>query len=295
MEKLKYLFWAGLHYYSSIKCPACSNTQTKVVDTKYFFTRLLECSNCKILFRHPVDNPDFNKKFYQRQYRQDNCLVTNLPNDDELKKMLENNFIETDRNADRIYNIIKMLFQEKELKHLKMIDYGSSWGYISYQLLQKGLEVQSFEISETRALFGNNKLKLDIKTMEKELNDGNDIFFSSHVIEHHPNPTEMINSAKKLLNENGYFICYCPNGSEEYLHRDKESFHLAWGLVHPFYINKNYFAQQFNDTPYYIDSGFNPAGIKKMINNEQFVGDLSNGELLVISKPNFKIKNDHNN
>lgn len=290
MRKLEYLLWGGLNYFKPKKCPACSSSQNKVVDTKYFVTKLLECGNCKILFRHPTDDSDFNKKFYQSEYKENNCLVTNMPDDAELIKMIDNNFLETDRNADRIYDIIKLLFQEKELKQLKMIDYGSSWGYISYQLIQKGIQVESFEISESRALFGNHKLHLNIKTSEKELSGNNHIFFNSHVIEHHPNPTIMIENAKKLLKADGFFFCYCPNGSEEFFNKDKKSFHSAWGLVHPFYLNKDYFVKQFKNNPFYIGSKLNPKGIKKMLNNEQFIDDISSGELLVISRPNFEIK-----
>ncbi|MCF8274251.1 MAG: class I SAM-dependent methyltransferase [Flavobacteriaceae bacterium] len=290
MRKLKYLLWASSNYFSSSKCPICSSNKTKVIDTKYLVTKLLECSNCKILFRHPVDNPNFNKIFYQEEYIEKNCLVTNLPNDEALKKMIETDFVETDRNANRIYAIIKQLYKESELNNLQMIDYGSSWGYISYQLIQKGIQVESFEISKSRAKFGNSKLSLNIKTAEDELTGEKDIFFSSHVIEHHPNPSDMIENAKNLLKDNGFFYCYCPNGSEEYLKKDKKLFHLAWGQVHPFYPSKNYFSNQFKNNPYYIGSNLNPIGIKKMLNNEQYIGDLTGSELIIISKPNIHIK-----
>jgi hypothetical protein len=289
MNKLRYLFFGILKYFSQKKCPVCSSNHNRVVDTKYFVTRLLECYDCNILFRHPSDSPDFNKVFYQEDYKQKKCLVTTLPNEEELKKMVENNFVNTDRNADRVINTLKLLYPEKEFRFLKMIDYGSSWGYISYQLIQKGIEVESFEISEPRAMFGNSRLQLNIKISENELTPGKDIFFSSHVIEHLPNPRLMIAKARELLKEDGFFLCFCPNGSEEYFKNNMKAFHSSWGLVHPFFLNKNFFLKQYSKNPYYIGSKINPDGIKKMLNNEQYVDNISGEELLIISRPNVNL------
>jgi hypothetical protein len=100
----------------------------------------------------------------------------------------------------------------------------------------------------------------------------------------------MIEKAKELLKDNGYFFCYCPNGSEEYLKINKKAFHSNWGLVHPFYLNINFFVKQFSKNPYYIGSNLNHTGLMKILNNEQYIDDLTGEELLVLSRPNIKLK-----
>lgn len=288
-NRIKYLIRGILYYHTIKKCPVCSGIDTKIVDTKYIVTRLLECNNCHILFRHPTDTRDFNRKFYQKDYKEEGCLVTNLPDEEELNKMVEKNFENTDRNADRIFYTIKLLYPEKNLNLLRMLDYGSSWGYISYQMRKRGLMVESYDISEPRAKFGNSKLGLNIKISEDEITKGQDVFFSSHVIEHHPNPGLMIGKAREVLKPDGWFVCYCPNGSEEYFKENRKAFHSSWGLVHPFFLNKKFFQNQFIKNPYYIGSKVNPDGIKKMLNNEQHIDELSGEELTIISRPNIHL------
>ncbi|GHB62892.1 class I SAM-dependent methyltransferase [Persicitalea jodogahamensis] len=109
--------------------------------------------------------------------------------------------------------VVSILFSNIAPNDISILDYGSSWGYQSFQFLKEGYNCSSYEISKQRAEFGNNKLRLNIQTDEQSLPEFNDIFFSSHVIEHVPSPSKMIKLGTKLLKENGYFIEISPNGS----------------------------------------------------------------------------------
>jgi len=247
-------------------------------------TRLFECESCGLYFRHPVEKPQTNFKFYQKQYIEEDDITTKFPSDEELQRLIANSFdTEANRSASRLLDLFGAILPS--LQGVKIVDYGCSWGYISYQFKQAGMDVQSFELSLPRASFGEKKLGLDIFTSSDKLKGGNDIFFSSHVIEHVPSVKKMIESGRQLLRKNGFFISVCPNGSPEYRQADEEGFHRMWGKVHPNCLNTKFFQNAFKDHPHYITSSpFDIAELKEWDQQSQKIGKMEGSEILVIAK-----------
>ena len=283
VQKLQYLFNSLVRHGEKVACTYCGSTDCSMIDKKYFVTRLFECNKCHMYFRHPVERIDQNKKFYQEEYEETDNITTLLPSADELENMKKNGFSNGNKNADRYLKIIQQLFPDQ--KAVSVIDYGCSWGYISWQLKMAGHKVQSFEISKPRADFGNKNLGLDIVTEETKINGNNDIFFSAHVIEHHPSIPAMIDLARKLIGKNGYFIAISPNGSRQYRDHDPNGFHRAWGKVHPNYLNVDFYKTVFKDDPYFIASNpYNISEIRPFGKGDQVIDNLGGEELLVIAR-----------
>ena len=160
---------------------------------------------------------------------------------------------------------------------------------MSYQFKKRGMSIQSFEISRPRANYGNTNLNLDIKSNLEDLKPGNDIFFSSHVIEHVPSIPDMINASKKLLSTGGFFIAECPNGSEEF-RKKNSNFSKAWGLVHPSYLSEDFYQWIFKECPYLIlTSPYDLNQIKKWDQVSQVTHETSGDQLLVIAKLNTRL------
>jgi 2-polyprenyl-3-methyl-5-hydroxy-6-metoxy-1,4-benzoquinol methylase len=283
MDKLNYLIRSATRQFKKAICPYCERNDYKTVKRKYLVTRLVECQNCNLLFRLPNDPVQFNDQFYQEEYFEGDGITTYMPKPEELKEMQVNNFSNTSKGIDNILPVIKSLISPVE--NIKLLDYGSSWGYISYSLKQNGINVQSYEISKPRAKYGNDHLGLDIKTSINELRSVNNIFFSSHVIEHVPSIKDMINNAIKLTRAEGpaYFIALSPNGSFERMESDPEDYHSNWGLVHPNYLSDKFYRKIFADYPYYLSS--TPHDMDTIANwdkKEQYVGQMKGSELLII-------------
>jgi hypothetical protein len=284
-EKVSYLIDSAFRILEPKKCPFCGSTNNNVVDRKYIVTTLLECNNCKLNFRHPVEIEDKSNKFYQKDYIEKDSITASLPTDSELQEYKATQFSHGNKNADRYIRIFKELYGNNT--GIKIIDYGSSWGYISYQIKQHYQQVESFEISVPRAKYGIEKLGLNIRTNAEELAGGNDIFFSSHVIEHLPDIKYMLELAKRKLNGNGYFIAICPNGSSVYREKNPEAFHHTWGKVHPNFITADFYRTVFKNNPYYIGSSpFNFGAIGKITGTTQIVDNLLGEELIVVTKIN---------
>jgi 2-polyprenyl-3-methyl-5-hydroxy-6-metoxy-1,4-benzoquinol methylase len=285
-QKINYLIRTIIHYLDKPVCPSCHSKDCKVIDRKYLFSRLVECKNCHLYFRLPVDSVEKNKEFYQEEYQQKGeGITTDIPSPDKLEELKKNRFLGTPKNIDTYIYLFKQLFNRNET--IKIIDFGANWGYHSYQFKEAGFKVSSYEISVPRANLGKKLLGVDIKTNTDELPDNNDLFFSSHVIEHLPDIPFMINLAKKLLNEDGMFVAECPNGSKEFREKNPKAFHLCWGLLHPNYISADYYKFMFKQNPYFITS--TPLNIEEVLNwnrNSQVCKNLSGDQLVIFTLPN---------
>jgi 2-polyprenyl-3-methyl-5-hydroxy-6-metoxy-1,4-benzoquinol methylase len=283
-QKINYLLDSTLRFFEQKKCPHCKSTNCTKIDQKYFVTQLLQCNNCNFRFRHPYDSINTNKDFYQKEYFEDDVMTTDMPTNEQLEDMKSNNFdIDNDKSIKRLLPLFDIVTSNN--RNAKIVDYGASWGYMSYQFKLAGYDVQSFEISKPRGNYGNKNLGLNIVSNIEELKGGVDIFFSSHVIEHVPSITEMLNVAKGVLKKGGFFICLCPNGSDEFRKLDPQAFHLAWGKVHPNYLDEKFFSKLFEENNYYI--GATPINLEKINNwnsEGQCIDKLESIELLTIVK-----------
>lgn len=282
-QKIKYLFDSVQGIGQPVQCSYCKSRDCKEIDRKYLVTKLMECQNCHLYFRYPVDKKEENADFYQTEYQESDSITTDLPDASLLEKMKLDGFNVGSKNANRYLDLFARLFPTE--KSLRIIDYGSSWGYTTYQFKQAGHQVQGYEISRSRAAYGIKNLEVDICTDENLLRKDNHIFFSSHVIEHHPDIAGMVRLAESLLTDGGYFIAFCPNGSLPLRLKSPEIFHRFWGKVHPNFLNGDFYTHIFQNRPHYIASSpIMMEDIHPLQMGESSMGDLSGEELMVITK-----------
>ena len=229
-------------------CPSCSSTNYKIIRSKEFIkfpTSLRHCDECLLLYRHPTTLENESKKFYEKEYSQKG-LTTDLPNLDELKNLMATNF----KNSEKDFSFFFPFFYEisKKLgRKIKILDYGSNWGYLIYQL--KSLDfvdiAMGYEYSKVMRSYGERYLKVKYIN-EDEFNNQFDVIFSSHTIEHMFNPSIFKSHIEKLTRD-GYCIITCPNGSLNALFENPTSWRSLWGEVHPNFISDEYLINQFYD------------------------------------------------
>jgi 2-polyprenyl-3-methyl-5-hydroxy-6-metoxy-1,4-benzoquinol methylase len=283
ISKLKYFGRSLKHIRQPKVCPYCHNTHFKVVARNAFVTELLKCDTCGLMHRHPKDDEEWLRKFYQTEYATENANMTNLPDDAEIAVMKKNNF-------SHLVDFNKYISALQQ-KPVSIIDYGCSWGYNVYKLNKDGYQTVGFELSVPRAKFGIEKLDVSIFSEPDKLPGNNDLFFSSHVIEHLGNIDEFVNLSRKLLKPDGIFMSFCPNGDLSYKKRDPANWPACWGSVHPNALDVEFAQYVFRNNPYLILTGdwkFNPADIAKWDGRSQVVGSGNDGsELLIVAKPNI--------
>lgn len=282
-DKIKYFIKSILNFFSKKKCPYCAKYDISIIDRKYLVTTLLKCNGCNLMFRHPIDSKKFNFKFYNNKYNQ-NGITTDLPSKEELNLLIENKFANTNRNIKDLKSIIKII--NGKFLGQKILDYGCSWGYTTWQLKDLGMLASGFEISKGRADYGIKNLNIPIFTKIEDITDGPfEFIFSSHVIEHLPDIKAFLIFCFDNLKENGYLIFLCPNGSEDFKKKHPKNFHLFWGQVHPNMISSDFYKHIFGDFPFYIASSpYDLEQLNTWEQNKQIINLNGGEELLCIVK-----------
>jgi 2-polyprenyl-3-methyl-5-hydroxy-6-metoxy-1,4-benzoquinol methylase len=233
--RVDYLLWAGAQLAQGDRtCPGCGDNHSRLVRRKYWVTSLRECPNCHLRFRLPKETSERAEKLYKREtYRQG--FTTALPSQEELSRLLETHFAGTEKDYAPYVEVLRSLLAPGAT----ILDFGSSWGYGSWQIERAGFVVFSYEVGQDRARYArehlNCKMIEDLGTIAGTI----DCFFSSHVIEHLPDPNLLFCEAARLLKPGGYLVCLCPNGNPD-RERVDPNYHKVWGKVHPLYITPEF-------------------------------------------------------
>jgi SAM-dependent methyltransferase len=257
-------------------CPCCRSTNSKPIDRKFAYT-LERCDRCNILFRFPYESAEEMKKYYETAYHQKG-LTTQLPNDKELALLLNTNFSGTEKAFSRVIDLLRVLNVPSSAR---ILDYGANWGYGALQLQRAGYLVQAYEISFARASFGR-KLGVHVETNWEKISGDFDVVYSSHVLEHTPNPLETLRQQISHVRHDGFLIAHTPNGSSRRREVDFPSFHKNWGFVHPVLLSDEFVIRNFERHPIFISSSGRDSLLKDWNRREPVITDVDGPELLIV-------------
>lgn len=205
-------------------------------------------------YRFPIESPETISDFYNIGYSEPGDLATVLPDETRLGKLLETGFKESSKDFTYLLSILAAL---KVPENGTILDFGSSWGYASWQIARAGFRVKSFEISRPRAAYGK-KLELTINTDINEVGRGFDAVYSCHVLEHIPNPREVLLKQLSLVKPGGLVAAHTPNGSKDFQLNNYAAFHRLWGRVHPVLLNDRFVENVAGSRPYICTSDDRP-------------------------------------
>ena len=105
---------------------------------------LLECDNCKLIFQKFVPDKDFSFELYENI----------ISKEESLEKKLENPYFNS--AYDKEIDLIKCIFKNRDIN---ILEFGAGWGFWSLRALKAGLNVDTFELSESRINFMKKKIK----------------------------------------------------------------------------------------------------------------------------------------
>jgi 2-polyprenyl-3-methyl-5-hydroxy-6-metoxy-1,4-benzoquinol methylase len=230
-------------------CPSCGSNESQTVDTKMMVTRLARCERCGLQFRVPITTDRENSRFYQRVYSQG--FTTAMPGEDELAALMAASFRGTEKDYSVYLAVLEALGCHPGDT---LLDFGCSWGYGSWQLLQAGYRVKAVEISVPRCAYARDRLGIEACESPSAIRGPFDVFFSAHVLEHVPSVQETIAYARKMLRPGGLFIAFTPNGSEAFRKTDPWTWHRLWGHVHPQFLDERFYRKAFPDAPLLLTS-----------------------------------------
>ena len=240
---------------TSAACPACGDCNGRLIARKWFHS-LLECPNCRLLHRYPVESQQHIDDLYDHGYEEPG-LTTQLPSDDALEQLVTTGFKGSPKDFSYHASILSALGLAAGGR---LLDYGANWGYASWQFARHGFDVTSFEISRPRAAYGR-KLGLAIETEIARVGTGFDMVYSCHVLEHTPNPRTVLLEQLDLVKPGGLVVAHTPNGSA--LHRQSSpGFNLTWGYVHPVLLTDDFVRHVAGARPYLVGSDDRPENVK---------------------------------
>jgi 2-polyprenyl-3-methyl-5-hydroxy-6-metoxy-1,4-benzoquinol methylase len=243
-------------------------------------TALRRCDRCQLLFRTPTTSADAGLAFYQEQYSQG--LATDCPSDEQLTRMIANEF----KNTEADYSTyIDVICAAGGLKGSSLFDFGCSWGYGSWQFMHRGFNVESLEVSIPRANYARRKLGIKVHASIAEVKETFDIFFSAHVLEHVPSAIEAITFGMSILRPAGLFVAFTPNGSAQFRQKDEKTWTQLWGMVHPNFLDDRYYKNTFAGKPILISSNpYQLDEVKLWSNGGSPSLPIDGGELLLLAR-----------
>ena len=190
-------------------CPYCKSGKTILLQRKQILLELRECQECRLRFRYPKDDVIENFDYYQDDYQQQ--TVTDLPSDAELEGHIRDNFRRVGRDISEHLEVIRQFATGGRL-----LDFGASWGYCTWQFQQAGYDAIGYEISHPRTEYGKKMLGVKMVTNTHDLPDQSiDVIYSSHVLEHMPDPGATLREFRRLLAPQGSLFVFVPNGAGE--------------------------------------------------------------------------------
>jgi 2-polyprenyl-3-methyl-5-hydroxy-6-metoxy-1,4-benzoquinol methylase len=268
INKIRFFTTCVAHLTSSgrLLCPSCGTGAAEIISRKYGVTALRRCAQCALLFRTPTTNSAENASFYQESYSQG--FTSDVPTELELKRLIACKFVGSVRDYTPY---IKALTSLGIKSGDRILDFGCSWGYGSWQLREHGFNVTSVEISKLRCLYAREKLNLEAyDSMEQIPSVSYDVFFSSHVMEHVPCVSSVFEYARAKLKKGGLFLAFTPNGSSQFRRLQPKAWQQLWGMVHPNFLDDIFYKKTFPNVllasdPYdfcEIEKNWNSSGDK---------------------------------
>lgn len=286
-ERLKYFASSAIKALDSnrVFCPSCGCRDSHLVEKKYVVTSLRRCCSCGLMYRSPTDSEAESFAYYQEEY--ESGMTTDVPVDAELSKLLDSDFKGTPKNFDRYIQVLNAIGIPASAK---LLDFGCSWGYGTWQLQQAGYNAIGFELSGSRAGFAREKMGIDVLNGIDDVPDGLDIVFTAHVLEHIPQLQKTLERIFSWLRPGGLLVGITPNGSSKYRTEESASWSRSWGQKHPLLLDDVYWRNYLRDNSYYIGT---------RLDDEQGLGDwrrhggvrqgsLAGPELLVVARKEQK-------
>jgi 2-polyprenyl-3-methyl-5-hydroxy-6-metoxy-1,4-benzoquinol methylase len=209
MRQASFLARVLLNYGTDKRCPYCNSQMTRLDARKCIVLELRQCDNCGLRFRWPKQTTEFSEKFYQSSYKE-GTYTTDLPDKETLDKYIASGFVGSPKDFSSSIGVLKGLLPQG-----RVLDYGCSWGYGTYQLKRAGFEAVGFEISKPRAQEGRKALGVEIVDTLQNLDEMSsasfDGIYASHVLEHLQSLREVFAFFARVLKPNGIAMVLVPN------------------------------------------------------------------------------------
>lgn len=136
-----------------------------------------------------------------------------------------------------VHQAIREMEREDRGRPLKILEVGSGFGYLTYALRRAGYDCTGIDISGEAIKmavrdFGNFYCLTDLMELTTSPGETFDVIVATELVEHIPNPVEMLRKAASLLSSDGAVLITTPNRDiyprKLVWHTDPPPVHLWW-------------------------------------------------------------------
>lgn len=160
-----------------------------------FHYQLSECNKCKLIFQKYIPDEEFSNELYDKI----------ISSEASLKKKLDSKDLNS--RYDKEINLIKNIFKNKKIK---VLEFGAGWGFWASRAIEKGLDVDAFELSNNRISYMKKKGINVIEDLKKN-NKQYDFIYSDQTIEHISNPHQIFEEFLSNLKKGGFVLLNYPS------------------------------------------------------------------------------------
>jgi len=184
------------------QCILCDKTDLKTLYKKDSFD-ILHCTHCGSIFNSNWDRLSDEQQFNNRE-------VLEI---ERIKKRFESDKI---LYFDRFNQDLKKIIQYRNKG--KLLDIGSSYGFFLTCARDQGWETIGIDVDINAVNFSTQHLNLDVKfgnLIQCHFDENKfDVITLFHVLEHVPNPHEIIQEIKRILKPDGLVVIDVPNADD---------------------------------------------------------------------------------
>ncbi|MDZ8225840.1 MULTISPECIES: class I SAM-dependent methyltransferase [unclassified Nostoc] len=184
------------------KCILCSSNNIVPHWNNARGYNVSKCLDCSFLFLNQIINKHELEDYYSQNY----FMASYAKDEKKLIDVARNPKIISE--AKEYASLIK--FYQPNAHNVGEI--GCSWGYLLYNLQSFGYSAKGFELSKTTAEVGSKQLGIKIIPGFFEAQDKQfDVLILRHVLEHVPNPQDLLEKIYASIKKDGLFILEGPN------------------------------------------------------------------------------------
>lgn len=207
-----------------LACICCGETKREIISrTGRNFTKLTTviCTGCGLIHSDPIPTKEELKNFYERDYR---LNYKSVP-----EPLLKHTLRYAKDSLDFLIEILDFCNFEN-MNQKNFLDIGAGSGEILYFAKKLGFNTKGIEPNKGYASFCKNNLQLDVinSVYEEASIESNhyDVLNLNQVLEHMPDPLDVLINLKKFLKEDGILVLTVPD-IEANLHSPQTRFHYA--------------------------------------------------------------------
>lgn len=245
-------------------CPVC-NTASASSYCKQFQIGIKQCNRCGVLYCEMFPN-DFEDVYSNKEYF----------------GLIRDAYLSDERERVELFGQDRLEFiRSHKSNFLTLLDIGAGTGWFANYARSMGINVEVFEYSKPLIEFLTQSRGLTAVESLDYVGKRYDVLTLYDVIEHHPNPLELIRQSSNLLTDDGIIIIYTPNWRSLGFAYLRDANNLLCPPQHLFYFDLHslsYLADrleldvvhhQFNGLDFYdINSYLLDKGLESHFNSE---------------------------